>query len=425
MYPPTAICHLKNTLYNSVMKYPLHIIGLYPGSLEPPASTSKTIAEADVLSGGKRLLDSFPDFKGKKIPFISPVTDYAKELKKQFEKDKKVVLLADGDPFMFGIADTLTKLIGPQNIIVTPSPSVIRLGAARLHKSWKDLRTVSLHGRNDLFPLYSVLQQQQDCAVYTDRTNTPSTIARALMEKGIDNYQMTVLQDLNTESEIIAQGSIASFTAFKCSGLNTVILTAPDSPKSSRIFGREDDGFIRRKGLITKLPVRAAGLALMDLRRNQTVWDLGAGCGSVAVEGSFIAGNSRFFAVEKETDRIEMIRENIRNFRAWTVEAIPGTMPGVLSGLPDPDRIFIGGGIGHDDSVIRSAAERLKAGGRMVVHAILMGSIQRSRETFDSLGWQWQSMQLQASISDRLAGDIRLKAHNPVTIIWADKPLEQ
>lgn len=117
-----------------------------------------------------------------------------------------------------------------------------------------------------------------------------------------------------------------------------------------------------------------------------------------------------------------MIEQNIRRFRAWTVEAVHGKMPEALDQLPDPDRIFMGGGIGKDYSVIREAAKRLKPGGRIVIHTILLGSFQRSRETFEDLGWDWQSMQLQASVSDRLAGDIRYKAQNPVTIIWADKP---
>ncbi len=404
------------------MKHPLYIIGLYPGSLEPPPQTEELIESADILTGGKRLLDSLSRFNGKTIKFISPVADYAKELKTHLKKGRKVVLLADGDPLFYGIAQSLVPLLGNENVRIIPSPSTVQLGAARIGLSWADLSFISMHGRNDYFPLYAALQQERDCAIYTDSRNTPSVIARRLLDKGIDNYTMCVLSELNTDSEIVAQGSLESFCSFKCSDLNIVILKAMRSAPSGTIFGREDDSFIRQKGLITKLPVRSTGLALLDLRRNQTVWDLGAGCGSVAIEASFIAGNSKFFAVEKDLERFSMIQENIRKFRAWTVTPISGTMPEALSTLPDPDRIFIGGGIGRDNSVIREAALRLTPGGRIVVHAILMGSIQRTRETFDSLGWQWQSIQLQSSYSEPLAGDIRFKAHNPVTIIWADKP---
>lgn len=406
------------------MKHPLHIIGLYPGSLEPPAHAVELIHKAEILTGGKRLLEKFPEFEGRKIQFISPVADYARELKKQLRKGKRIVLLADGDPLFYGIAESLLPLLGRENISIIPSVSAIEFGGARLGFSRTNMATVSLHGRDDYFPLFAALQNRMDCAVYTDRKNTPSMIARRLLEKGVDNYTMCVLAELNTESEIIAEGSLESFTGFNCADLNIVILKAMSKNVSANIFGRDDNSFIRQKGLITKLPVRATGLALLDLQRDQTVWDLGAGCGSVAIEGSFIAGNSRFFAVEKDFERFNMIGNNIRKFKAWTVEAVSGTMPQALETLPDPDRIFIGGGIGKDDTVIREAAVRLKPGGRLVVHAILMGSIQRTRETLDSLGWQWQSIQLQSSCSEPLAGDVRFKAHNPVTIISADKPQE-
>ncbi|WP_421899284.1 precorrin-6y C5,15-methyltransferase (decarboxylating) subunit CbiE [Maridesulfovibrio sp.] len=404
------------------MKHPLQIIGLHPGSLKPTAEAAANISKADVLSGGKRLLKAFPKFKGKKIPFASPMDEYGRTLEKQLKKGKRVVLLADGDPLLFGIAASLIPLLGKENVVVSPAVSAIQIGAARLTRSWKDFEIISLHGRNDYSPLFGAMQHKKDCAIYTDKTNSPQVIAQRLIEKGVDNYSMAVLAQLETPEEIIAQGRPETFLNFSCADLNIVILTADNKKHSSPLFGREDDSFTREKGLITKLPVRSAGIALLDLRGQQTVWDLGAGCGSVAIEASFIGTDSRFFAVEKKPERIAMIKENILNFRAWTVESVCGDMPQALENLPDPERIFMGGGIGRDDSVIREAAKRLKPGGRLVVHAILMGSIQRTRDLFEELGWNWQSMQIQASTSDKLAGDIRYKAHNPVTILWADKP---
>ncbi|ACS78332.1 precorrin-6y C5,15-methyltransferase (decarboxylating), CbiE subunit [Maridesulfovibrio salexigens DSM 2638] len=404
------------------MKYPLQIIGLHPGSLTPTKDAAATISNADVLSGGKRLLESFPEFKGPKVPFASPVKEYAKTLKQLLLEGKKVILLADGDPLLFGIAASLIPFLGKENVVISPAVSAIQIGSARLAHSWKDFEIISLHGRDDYSPLFGAMQRNRDCAVYTDATNTPQAIAQRLIEKGVDNYSMTVLAQLETQDEQVIQGEPEAFLNFTCPDLNIVILTSKNKDRSTPLFGRDDDSFTREKGLITKLPVRSAGIALLGLSEGQTVWDLGAGCGSVAIEASFIGAGSRFFAVEKKAERIAMIKENIRNFRAWTVEPVCGEMPQALTELPDPDRIFMGGGIGRGDSVIREAAERLKPGGRLVVHAILMGSIQRTRDLFEELGWNWHSMQIQASTSDKLAGDIRYKAHNPVTILWADKP---
>lgn len=404
------------------MRHPLQIIGLHPGTLKAAPEAAQFIYKADVIGGGKRLLDVFPEFKGSRLPFKSPVKEYARELEKLLQKGKNVVLLADGDPLLFGIAGSLIPLLGKDNVNIIPSLSTVQVGAAHLGLGWKDFEIISLHGRDDFSPLFSAMQRNKDCAVYTDASNTPQAIAQRLVEKGVENYSMTVLAQLATETEKISAGRPENFLNFECADLNIIIFSADNKSPGVPIFGRADDSFTREKGLITKLPVRAAGIGLLDLREGQTVWDLGAGCGSVAIEASFVAGNSRFFAVEQKSQRVEMIRENVRKFRAWSVATICGAMPQSLAELPDPDRIFMGGGIGRNDSVIREAAKRLKPGGRIVVHAILMGSIQRSRDLFEEMGWDWQSMMIQASTSDKLAGDIRYKAHNPVTILWADKP---
>ncbi|GKT29869.1 precorrin-6y C5,15-methyltransferase (decarboxylating), CbiE subunit, partial [Aduncisulcus paluster] len=107
------------------MKHPLQIIGLHPGSLKPTQEAEANISDADVISGGKRLLDSFPEFKGPKIPFASPVKEYAETLKCLQQEDKKVVLLADGDPLLFGIAASLIPLLGEENVAVSPAVSAV------------------------------------------------------------------------------------------------------------------------------------------------------------------------------------------------------------------------------------------------------------------------------------------------------------
>ncbi|SMF27798.1 precorrin-6y C5,15-methyltransferase (decarboxylating) subunit CbiE [Desulfovibrio gilichinskyi] len=404
------------------MKHAVHIIGLHPGSLEPMESSRQIICEADVLAGGKRLLDKFPEFNGELLTFFTPVAAFAEKLDELRQSGKRIVLLADGDPLLFGIAESMIRNLGSDSVCVIPCVSTVQLAAAKIGKGWKNFEIISLHGRTNSSPLFGALQRVADCAVYTDHINNPAVIAKKLLEKGVANYTMTVLDQLGTSSEKITTGPLDKFLDFTCSDLNLVMLTVGHCSCNHPVIGRSDDDFTRQKGLITKLPVRATGLALLGLSRGQTIWDLGAGCGSVSIEASFLAKNSQVFAVEKDTDRFEMIKENVRKFGAFTVVPVQGTMPQALAELPDPDRIFIGGGIGKDSSTITEATARLKPGGRIVVHAILMGSVQRTKEIFEQLGWQWQAMQLQASISDKLAGDIRFKAQNPVTIMWADKP---
>jgi precorrin-6Y C5,15-methyltransferase (decarboxylating) len=132
------------------------------------------------------------------------------------------------------------------------------------------------------------------------------------------------------------------------------------------------------------------------------------------------------YAVERDKTRAAMIRENQRRTGAWMVEVVHGTMPDCLAPLPDPDRIFIGGGLGGESNqgagLLQTACDRLKSGGRMVLHCILLDTLLEARASMEKQGWQFGVTQLQANASDRLAGDLRFKAQNPVFILWAKKP---
>jgi precorrin-6Y C5,15-methyltransferase (decarboxylating) len=108
---------------------------------------------------------------------------------------------------------------------------------------------------------------------------------------------------------------------------------------------------------------------------------------------------------------------------AYGVEVVHGEMPGCLEALPDPERIFVGGGIGKDNKVLEEAITRLKPGGRLVLHLVLMGSLTRASDYLKSLNWPYSIAQVQVSRSKSMIGDQRLEALNPVFIVSATKPV--
>jgi precorrin-6Y C5,15-methyltransferase (decarboxylating) len=98
-------------------------------------------------------------------------------------------------------------------------------------------------------------------------------------------------------------------------------------------------------------------------------------------------------------------------------------MPECLTSLPEPDRIFIGGGIGHDLEVLAQALRRLKPGGQLVTHLVLMGSMERTTHLLEELNYPFQFIQVQVSRSRPLAGDLRLESLNPVFVLQTEKPV--
>jgi len=437
MYLQTYICSVSLPpgsafVYIAPMSYmePVRIIGLAPGSLEMSPHAKEILAEAELLVGGRRLLTACPERLTHKdcqrlviTGHLAPIID---AIRTASETGKRVVVLADGDPLFFGIGKRLGEELGRDNLIIEPNTSTMQLAAARLKLSWQEMDFVSLHGRTDFSPLYAALVRADLIAVFTDATNTPAEVARALLERGAECFAMTVLEDLGTPDEQIRQLALPETWGMEFSPLNLVILERLYPPEIELTLGIPDHYYLHQKNLITKLPVRAAGLAHLNVEPGSTVWDLGAGCGSVSIEASHLARRGRVFAVERNKTRAAMIRENIRRTGAWLVDTILGSMPEAIEGLPTPDRIFIGGGLGgpsnEDSSLLEIACDRLKPRGRIVVHCILLDSLHTAKAFFQERGWHFGVTQLQASATDSLAGDFRFKAQNPVFILWAEKP---
>jgi precorrin-6Y C5,15-methyltransferase (decarboxylating) len=167
--------------------------------------------------------------------------------------------------------------------------------------------------------------------------------------------------------------------------------------------------------MITKAEVRALVLARLGPAPGQTIWDVGAGSGAVAVEcarfGAWV------IAVEADQAQCDRIRQNAAR-HGVDLRLQAGRAPDALAGLPPADAVFVGGG----DHAVLAAAIRAGNPGRVVV---TLAAVQRVGETSDLLaaqGYHPEGVQLQAS---RLASlpnrTLRLAAENPVFVLWGQR----
>jgi precorrin-6Y C5,15-methyltransferase (decarboxylating) len=400
----------------------VHVVGLGQDPEDLPKVISERIARAEVLVGGTRLLAWFEDHPALKLPIKSPLDEIIKQVEQEVLSGKEVVVLADGDPGFFGIGKSLVKALGRDNLQFYPNVCTLQTATARLKIPWENIRTLSLHGRKDLWPIFRALVHDDMVGVFTDAESDPGRLADVLMKRGVDTFHMHVFEDLGQEGERTRSFEFQEARDKSFSPLNFVLLERIKDPEIALHLGMEDDLYIHEKGLVTKREIRAAGLAMLEIQTSHTVWDLGAGCGSVAIEASLLATEGRILAVEKNASRCESIRQNIQRTGAYGVEVVEGEMPGCLKGLEDPDRVFIGGGLSRNVGVLEKALNRLKPGGKMVVHLVLMGSLQQAREVLLDRGWPFSITQVQVSRSQGLAGDLRLEALNPVYVLAATKP---
>jgi precorrin-6Y C5,15-methyltransferase (decarboxylating) len=161
--------------------------------------------------------------------------------------------------------------------------------------------------------------------------------------------------------------------------------------------------------MVTKAEVRAVALGKLALPPIGVLWDIGAGSGSVAVEAAFLCPGLTVFAVEERHDDVARITENAA--RAGSdLRVVHGSAPGACEGLPDPDRVFVGGG-GLD--VLDAALARLRPEGRIVA---TFAALDRASGAADRLGNLTQiSVGRGRTLPD---GSWRLAAENPVFVAW-------
>ena len=88
---------------------PIEIIGIGLGKKDLTPAHIKIIQSADLLVGGKRHLKMFADHKGDTLPITGAIEQVIEQIKEQMV-NKKVVVLASGDPLFYGIGSTLSKI---------------------------------------------------------------------------------------------------------------------------------------------------------------------------------------------------------------------------------------------------------------------------------------------------------------------------
>ncbi len=92
-------------------------------------------------------------------------------------------------------------------------------------------------------------------------------------------------------------------------------------------------------------------------------------------------------------------------------------MPEGLSGLPRPDRIFIGGGGRDLKAIVTAAAKRLKPGGRIVINTVLIPNLQAVTDALRRLKFETDVIQVQINRDRQMPWAERFEAQNPVWVI--------
>lgn len=360
----------------------LSLIGIGDDGVLPPPSRI-ALESADIVYGSARHFELAGPLPGETRCWPSPFSTVFDELRAL--SGRKVAILATGDPQWYGIGASLARHVPREEMAVFPAPSAFQLAAARMGWALQDCECLSIHGRptatlrTSLFPGARLL-------VLTGNGSAPAEVADLLADEGFGKSRMTVLEHLGGAEERIHSGTAENWTATS-GDFHTIALEITARPGTrwhARIPGLPDHAF-RHDGKMTKQEIRALTLSQLQPCPGALLWDIGSGCGSVAIEWLRAAQRTRAIGLEPHADRRLMAAENALALGVPHLDLKATSAPHGLDGLPDPDAIFIGGGLG-EAGIVDACLNRLRPGGRLVANAVTLESEAMLLSNFQSHG---------------------------------------
>ncbi|MEV7792275.1 precorrin-6y C5,15-methyltransferase (decarboxylating) subunit CbiE [Streptomyces sp. NPDC087512] len=381
---------------------------------------------AGLVVGGRRHLDAVRLPKGAERVVLGALAPALDTVARYVAEGRPVLVLASGDPGFFGIVRALAERFGPELLDVRPGVSSVAAAFARAGLPWDDAVVASAHGR-ELRTAVNLCRAHPKVAVLTGPGAGPAELGAALAG---DARVLVVASALGCAAERVERVTPAEAAARDWGTAVSVVLCLDEARALGPVrsvagprpgpagWALDEAAFAHRDSMITKFEVRALALARLGPRPGDLVWDVGAGSGSVAVECARLG--AAVTAVEKTPDGAGRVRANAAA-HGVDVRVVHGTAPAALSGLDDPDAVFVGGGGRELPEIVSACARRARR--TVVVAMAALDRVPAARESLLGAGLECDGVLLQSSRLAPLPGDVtRLAATNPVFLLWGVRP---
>lgn len=409
------------------------IIGAGPGNPDLLSRAAlDAIDIADVVIGAHRALagiDVPPDVVRcelvKTADIVAALTDAASW--------QRAVVVMTGDVGLFSGARRLVEALSGDaqvDVRVIPGISSASYLAARLARPWQDWRFASAHGV--ACDIVAEAERAGELFLVTSGGEDPSRLSGELVQAGFGDARVTVAERLSYPDERITCATASEIAGQTFDDLNVMLIDfagGAGSPAgasraaSSRwpyaSSGIPDELFIRGDVPMTKQEVRAVALAKLRLTATDTVWDVGAGTGSVSIEAALVARAGSVWAVERNAAGVRLIRENADAFGCGNVHAVPGVAPEALVKLPVPDAVFVGGSAGELPSIVEAALEK-NSQVRLCVPCVTVETLTEACALLSGSRFKgFEACQVSAARAEAVGSHHLMKAQNPVFLVSA------
>ena len=367
----------------NISKKWLRVIGIGEDGWDDLTSDARDLLyESEIVLGGERHLKMLPvDWQGNRIVWHSPIREAVSKIvswrPKEPASGQKIAIMASGDPLCYGIATKLLRHLPIEEIWIKPALTTFSLMCSSLGWSLPDVETLTIHGR-PVEMLHPFVQPYAKLLVLSKGEESPKQAAKLLSARGFGKSIITVLEHLGGKMERQTSGQAGSWNQPEGAALNAMAIQCiPESDATilSRIPGLPDEAFIH-DGQLTKREIRTVSLSRLIPVVDQVLWDVGAGCGSVAIEWMRTSPRCLAFAIEKSEARLKLLEQNSQELGVPMLRIVPGSAPEVLADLLAPDAVFIGGGL-SSGNLLQICWNALKPGGRLVANVITLEGEQK------------------------------------------------
>lgn len=380
----------------------LHIVGLGEDGMSGLSSAARALVRsADVILGADRHHELTAEAKAERLTWPSPFDAMVEAVRQQ--AGRRVVVLVTGDPLWYSAGQRLGAAFAPEEVVYHPQVSGLQWAASRMGWPLADIDALTVHGRK-VERIIPYLSPGARLLILARDGSTPAEICRILSGHGYGGSKLTALAHLGGPQEARFEGTAMAWT-HEVPDFHTLAVECVAEAETallSRTPGLPDDAF-GHDGKLTKREVRAATLAKLCPLRGALLWDVGLGCGSVAIEWMRAASDARAIGIEPRQGRRAMAAANALSLGAPDLEIIEGSAPEALAGLAAPDAVFIGGGL--SEPVFDACWAALKTHGRLVANTVTLESETVLLQLFEKHGGELSRISVnRASPVGRLHG---------------------
>lgn len=369
----------------------------------------KLIRDSDVIIGAESVISGFN--APIKVPLYksSEIIEYIKKT----DQGHRISVLFSGDTGFFSGAKTFINDLKEYDwdIEIFPGISSVSYFSSRIGKEYDNAKIISIHGRKDM----GWQEKVRKAILENEKTFILLSGDEDLMEieplipKGC---KAIVGCNLSKKDEEIRE--LKSLLRDTKKGSYILFVENPEPSQESLPGFMEDSLFTREKVPMTKAEVRALSIAKLNLSPGAVVYDIGSGSGSVSVQIAKTSSDIQVYAIEKKPEAFALTKKNIEKFDLFNVSAIEGKAPDMLTDLPAPTHVFIGGSGGNLIPILKEIYKK-NSNCTVVITAVTLETLEEIRSIEKEIKILYYNL-IQLSVS-------RVKKNGAYNMINSENPV--